>query len=164
MHICASGAGATPHEGQARKHVSIPSKRMPRRRSGSKPPAERSATSTRISLHHHGSLIIHCRSTWTPTTPRALSARHLLRTSAHTLHPCTDAACLSWLLQGCSIRSRRAPASTIASVSIAHTARDSSLHGPSRVSSRCGMPCILHAPSPGYFSAHSSADDASQWQ
>ena len=115
MHICSSGAAATPHEGQARKHESILGKCMPGCYSGSKPPAERSATSTRISLHHHGSLIIHCRSTWTRTTPRALHPRH---TSAHTLHPCTDAACLSWLLQGCSVRPRRKPSPAITSVSI----------------------------------------------
>ena len=115
MHICASGAGATSHEGQARKHVSIPSKRMPHRPSGSKPPAERIATSTRISLHHHGSLIIHCRSTWTRTTPRALSLPH---TSAHTLHHRRHAACLSWLLQGCSVRPRRKHSSAIAGVRI----------------------------------------------
>ena len=98
----------------------------------------------------------HCRSTWTQPTPRVQSPPH---TSAHTLHPCTDAACLSWLLQGCSVRPRRKHSPAIAGVRIAHTARDSTLHGSSWVSSRCGMPCILHAPSPGYFSAHSSADD-----
>ena len=71
---------------------------MPRRPSGSKPTPIRSPTSTRIPLYHHGNLIIHCRSTWTRTNPRA---RHLLRTLAHMKdeHPCRGPGLRSWLLQ-----------------------------------------------------------------
>ena len=46
--------------------------------------------------YHHGNLIIHCRSTWTRTNPRAL---HLLRMLAHTLGPCRGLGLRSWLLQ-----------------------------------------------------------------
>ena len=57
----------------------------------------------------------HSRSTWTRTTPRLQSPPH---TSAHTLHHRRHAACLSWLLQGCSVRPRRKHSPAIAGVRI----------------------------------------------
>ena len=57
----------------------------------------------------------HSRSTWTRTTPRVQSPPH---TSAHTLHHRRHAACLSWHLQGCSVRPRRKHSPAIAGVRI----------------------------------------------